>query len=212
VLLKNDDFSVIKIGENLNYAYTKRSGIGIGNIYWNDIHNMLVGNPLLRIRNAQGGYYDLASKVADGWALDGATANPVADMHYRRGQNLSKNHALSINAYLEVQPIKDLIFRSSFGYRLTASSYRQYTPAFELSTTTVNAIDDISQNQGLGYKYLWENTLSYKLNPFKDHQLDLVAGQSIEKNGLGEDAALKKAFEKRNLSPHYLTALLFIDF
>ncbi len=193
ILLKNEEFDIVKFGENLNYAYTKRSGIGIGNIYWNDIHNMLVGNPLLPIRNAAGGYYDQASKVADGWVFDGATANPVADMDYRRGQNLSKNHALSVNAYLEVQPIKDLVFRSSFGYRLTASSYRQYTPAFELSTTTVNAIDDISQNQGLGYKYLWENTLSYRLHPFKDHQLDVVVGQSLEKNGLGEDVGAATA-------------------
>src|SRR5690606_37353485 len=120
ILLKNDDFTILKIGENVNYGFNNRSGIGIGNIYWNDIHNVLVGNPLLPVRNESGGYYDQASKVADGWMLDGATANPVAEMDYRRGQNLSKSHSVSVNAYLEVQPIKDLVFRSNFGYRLNA--------------------------------------------------------------------------------------------
>src|SRR5690606_36513675 len=98
ILLKNDDFTILKIGENVNYEFNNRSGIGIGNIYWNDIHNVLVGNPLLPVRNESGGYYDQASKVADGWMHDGATDNPVAEKYYRLGQNLSKNHSLSVNA------------------------------------------------------------------------------------------------------------------
>src|SRR5690606_10782868 len=71
ILLKNDEFTILKFGENVNYGFNNRSGIGIGNIYWNDIHNVLVGNPLLPVRNESGDYYDQASKVADGWAFDG---------------------------------------------------------------------------------------------------------------------------------------------
>lgn len=193
ILLKNDEFNIITFGENVNYGFSKRSGIGIGNIYWNDIHNMLVGNPLLPLLNDNGGYYDLASKEADGWVFDGATANPVAEMYYRRGHNLSKSHNLSVNAYLEIQPIKNLVFRSNFGYRLNASSYRQYTPTYALSTTLTNAVDDISQNQGLGYNLLLENTLRYRMDPREDHQLDLVIGQSVEKTGLGEDLSVVTA-------------------
>ncbi len=186
VILKNSEFDVLKFGENINYSYNDRSGIGIGNIYWNDIHNMLVGNPLLPAYNSANEYYDHASKVADGWALDGATLNPIADMHYRRGLNASKSHALSANAYIDVQPIKDLRFRSNFGYRLSASSYRQYTPTFHLSTTSINDIDDISQNQSLGYSWVLENTLAYEWALADGHQFDAVLGQSVEKWGLGE--------------------------
>ncbi|MFZ4261982.1 SusC/RagA family TonB-linked outer membrane protein [Sphingobacterium sp. HJSM2_6] len=186
IILKNDDFNILKFGQNLSYAYGNRSGIGIGNIYWNDIHNMLVGNPLLPAYNEAGDFYDQPSKLADGWDLDGATANPLAEMNYRRGLNLNKNHNLSANAYLEIQPIKDLIFKSNFGYRLSASSYRQYTPVYNLSTTVTNAIDDISQNQSLGYNWVLENTLNYQLEPMANHNLDLVVGHSVEKWGLGE--------------------------
>ncbi len=186
IILKNDDFNIIKFGQNLSYAYSKRSGIGIGNIYWNDIHNMLVGNPLLPAYNEAGEFYDQDSKLADGWNLDGAIANPLAEMYYRRGLNLSKNHNLSVNAYVELQPIKDLTFKSNFGYRMSASSYRQYTPEYNLSTTVTNAIDDISQNQSLGYNWVLENTLSYHLEPKENQSLDIVIGQSVEKWGLGE--------------------------
>ncbi len=190
VVLKNDDFDILKIGQNLTYTYRVNSGLGIGNIYWNDVHNMLVGNPLMPVYNSDGNYYDHASKIADGWTLDGATANPVADMVYRRGQNRSKSHSLFANAYAEIQPIKDLRIRSSFGYRLGASSYRSYTPAFRLSTTSINDIDDISQNQGLGYSWLLENTISYQRTVGDGHQFDAVVGQSIEKGGIGEDLSV----------------------
>ncbi len=190
VILKNDDFDILKFGENLTYTYRTTTGIGIGNIYWNDVHNMLVGNPLMPVYNNDGGYYDHASKVADGWAFDGATANPIADMVYRRGQNMSKNHAIMANAFMEIQPIKDLRFRSNFGYRLNASSYRSYTPVFHLSTTSINDIDDISQNQSIGYSWLLENTLAYQRTLGDGHHLDALIGQSIERGGIGEDLSV----------------------
>jgi TonB-dependent SusC/RagA subfamily outer membrane receptor len=43
VLLKVKDFDAIKIGETLNFNYNTKSGIAIGNIYGNSIHNMLIG-------------------------------------------------------------------------------------------------------------------------------------------------------------------------
>ena len=193
VILKNDDFDILKFGENLTYTYRVNSGIGIGNIYWNDVHNMMVGNPLLPVYNADGGYYDHASKTADGWKFDGATFNPVADMVYRRGQNQSKNHSVMANAFAEIQPIKGLRLRSNFGYRLNASSYRSYTPTFHLSTTSINDIDDISQNQSVGYGWLLENTIAYQRTFGNAHALDAVLGQSIERWGIGEDLSVTTA-------------------
>ncbi len=190
VILRKNELDIIKFGQNLTYTYRANSGIGIGNIYWNDINNMLKGNPLLPVYNTDGEYYDQPSKVADGWALDGATANPIADMVYRRGQNLSKSHAAMANAYLEIQPIEGLRFRSSFGYRMSAYSYRSYTPTFHLSTTSINDIDDISQSQGMGHNWTLENTLSYQRTVGNGHHFDAVIGQSIEHWGIGEDLSV----------------------
>ena len=46
VILKGDGYDKIKFGENLNYNYTIKGGIGIGNQYWNDISNVLRASPL----------------------------------------------------------------------------------------------------------------------------------------------------------------------
>ncbi|MDD4777244.1 MAG: TonB-dependent receptor [Fermentimonas sp.] len=186
VLLKIKDFDAITIGENLTYTHNTNSGVGIGNIYWNDVHNLLVGNPLMPVYNSEGNYYDQPSKIADDWNVAGFIANPIAEMHYRRGQNLSKNHSLFANVYLELQPIKDLRFRSSFGYRMSSSSYRQYTPIYNLSTTSNNATDDVNQSQSVGFSYTLDNTLSYVFDLSDEHGLDALIGQSVEKWGMGE--------------------------
>lgn len=186
VLLKAKDFDIITIGENLTYSYNTKSGVGIGNIYWNDVHNLLVGNPLMPVYNSNGDFYDQPSKEADNWGLAGFIANPIAEMTYRRGQNLSKNHSLFANVYAELQPIKNLRYRTSFGYKMNASSYRQYTPIYNLSTTLTNPTDDVNQSQSQGFSYTFDNTLSYLLNVNDLHTADIVVGQSIEKWGMGE--------------------------
>ena len=186
VLYKNNGIDVIKIGENLNYNHRKNMGIGIGNIYSNDIHNMLVAPPLQPVYNEEGKYWAAADNASSGLnGLNPGLANPIASMVYNRGQNVSKNYALNTNVYAEIQPIKNLILKSSFGYKMSASSYRQYVPKYELSTSSINSNDRISQSMSAGYSWSWENTLAYSLR-VNEHSVNAVVGQSMEKWGLGE--------------------------
>lgn len=186
VLYKNNGIDVIKIGENLNYNHRKNMGIGIGNIYSNDIHNMLVAPPLQPVYNEEGKYWAAADNASSGLnGLNPGLANPIASLVYNRGQNVSKNYALNTNVYAEIQPIKNLILKSSFGYKMSASSYRQYVPKYELSTSSINSNDRISQSMSAGYSWSWENTLAYSLR-VNEHSVNAVVGQSMEKWGLGE--------------------------
>ena len=203
VILKGSSgLDVVKIGENLNFGYRENQGIGIGNIYWNDIHNMMVGSPLMPVYGADGTYFDKADKASTGLdKLSPDIANPIANMVYNRGQNLSKNYNLNTNAFIEIQPIKDLILKSTFGYKMSASSYRQYTPKYELSTSSVNTIDKVNQTAGSGYSWTWENTLAYswKLN---DHAFNAIIGNSIEKWGMGEDMNVTSGYSIFNDFEH----------
>lgn len=186
-VIKSGDRDILKIGQNLTYSYTEKTGIGVGNIYSNDIRYMLAGNPLLSLYNAEGDYYDQDDKYAEGWLLDGATSNPVAAMVYNRGQNISKRHTLQANAYLEIQPIQDLKFRSVFGYKMSSSTYRSYNAAYNLSTTSTSAYDKVNQNAQVGYNVTWENTLGYNFKWDAQHAFDVLIGQSIEKWGMGDN-------------------------
>lgn len=187
VLYKNNGIDVIKIGENLNYNHRKNMGIGIGNIYWNDIHNMLVAVPLQPLYNAEGKYWAADDNASSGLnSLNTGLTNPVASMVYNRGQNVSKNYALNTNVYAEIQPIKNLILKSSFGYRMSASSYRSYVPVYNLSIVGgYRNEDQVSQSMSAGYSWSLENTLAYSFR-INEHSVNAVVGQSMEKWGLGE--------------------------
>ncbi|MCD7916718.1 MAG: TonB-dependent receptor, partial [Tannerellaceae bacterium] len=186
ILLKGNNRDIITIGQNLNYTYSEKSGIGIGNIYWNDIHNALVAIPIMPAYNSEGEYYATADKEASGlqnfWAEE---ANPIALMDYERGQNKSKNYALNANAYITIEPVKDLRFKSTFGYRMNSWSYRSYTPTYNLSSTSINSSDAVQQSLGSQYSWTWENTLAYTFE-VNNHSFDAVIGQSLEKWGMGE--------------------------
>ncbi len=190
VLLKNKEFDVIKIGQTLNYNYNNKSGIAIGNIYGNTIHDLLVGNPLLPAYDADGNFYDYNDKLTNGWNFDGNTGNPLAATALsNRGLNLSKNYALQSSAYIEIQPIKNLIFRSQFGYKMTASAYRSYDGIRHLSNTSNVTLDNVSQNASSGHNTTLDNTLAYKFRIADRHEFDVMIGQSVEKWGMGSNVS-----------------------
>lgn len=179
-LFKRNNLDIIKFGENLIFTYKENSGIGIGNIHWNDIHSMMVASPFLPMNDENGDYhYSIPWNVYE--------ANPVAVMEYGRGQNITKNKNLRANAYLEIQPIKGLKFRSNFGLNSYTSSYRSFTPEYDLSMNTFNKENKVSQNLSTGTDWTWENTLNYSFNVAKQHNIDVLVGQSVEKRGMGEE-------------------------
>lgn len=192
VILKKEDFDVIKFGENMSYSYSERSGIGIGNIYWNDVHNFLTANPLMPVYNEDGGYYDYTDQVENGWRFDSNAVNPIASMVYQRGKNLRRSHAFRGNFYLEIQPIKNLKYKTSFGYRYDANTYRAYVDKFKLASASQNVNDKVTQEAGTHMAWTWENTLSYSFKK-NDHSFDAVIGQSMEKWGIGETMSATNA-------------------
>jgi len=186
VLLKSKGLDIIRIGENLSYTFREKTGIGIGDYYSNDLHNFLITSPLLPAYNNNGDFYLHADKVADQWNLDGAAANPLAIMVYNRGNNIRKNYSLAANGYVEIQPIKNLKYKTVFGYNMTSESYRTYTPNAQISST-VEVNDRVRQSMNSGHKWSWENTLSYAHTFNEVHNLDAVIGMSAEKWGMGEN-------------------------
>ena len=188
VLLKGDGFDAIKIGETLNYRHIITSRfMSQGNIYWNAFHNMLVANPLMPVYDENGDYYDYKDKQDNGWNFDGNFGNPLAAYtHSTQGLNLRKEHALNASVYLEIQPIKNLIFRSQYAYGMSSSSYREQNQKIRLSNNANTTTETVNQDQSVGNDWKLENTLTYNLS-MNDHNAQIMIGQSVEKGGYGEN-------------------------
>lgn len=189
VAIKKNEKDFLKIGETINYKYSETLGsFGTGGIYWNGVHNMLIMSPLMHAYNPEGEYYVYEDRLADGYNWDisnNADKNPIAYLDYFMNQNKSKSHYLQSSFYAELHPIENLRIKSQFGYIMGASSYRAYTPTYELTSSLSSDVDRVIQSMSLFNRYSLENTANYIFSIEKNN-FDVLIGQSIEKWGMGE--------------------------
>lgn len=178
-LIKGQGYDVLKIGENLNYIYSEKSTIGTGNLYVSDLRQAFITNPFLPVYDENGDFH---------YAIDWneKQINPMGFLYYEHSQNLRKDNRLSSNLYIELQPIKGLKFRSSFGIHLDMSSYRKFVPVYDLGPEKFCNENVTTQQFSLGNKWLFENTLSYDCTLRESHDFNFLLGMSAEKSGLGE--------------------------
>ena len=186
VLLKVNDLEAIKIGENMTFSHTSNGGIDTGSMYWNNMHDLLVGNPLIPAYDANGNYMTNAEQQAAGYNLGTNPPNPLANADTKGlGLHASKGWNLFMSAYLQIQPIKDLIFKSQFAYRYWSGSYRSMTRIHAIGTDVATQ-DAASQSLNIGSSISWENTLAYT-KQLGDHNINVVIGNTIQKNTYGEN-------------------------
>lgn len=179
VVLKNNDSDLFKIGEKIVYSYSESAGIGIGDIYSNSIRDALTANPFIPMYDSNGEYHKSI-------AWNTAESNPVALMDVTQGSQNFKSHQLIASAYVIVNPIKDLVFKSSFGYDLSFYSSRGSVPEYDLSSLNFANNNSVNQEMGGGYGYTFENTLNYKF-AIDDSKFDVLIGNTIQRSGLGEN-------------------------
>ena len=207
VAIKRGNLDILKLGETLNFSYGQNSGIGEGDIYESSLHDAIGANPLLPVyvKDAQGnitGFYDEAAREAEGWNFFSDAKHPIGLDYYNRGRNLQKFYALHASVYAVLQPIKNLKFKTQFGYRMSGSSNRSYKMLYHLTASQYNDNDQVTQQMKLNSRYTWENTVSYHFDINSAHVFDTVLGQSIEKWGFGESM---KASAMNSIFPNDFT-------
>ena len=131
--------------------------------------------------------------------------NPIAYLDYAANQTESKSHYLQASAYVDLQPIKKLHFRSQFGYLMGASSGRSYSPVYDLGRASAHTEDAVSQSASSYNRFTWDNTASYNITA-GNHSIDVLAGASIEKWGNGESiSASMRGSDFTDLEHAYLS-------
>ncbi len=174
---------IVKIGETLTMAYTDKRGLdqATGHTTWNDFRNALKASPLFPAYEDDG-TFGLPVRI------NKDEFNPLAKMYYNSAQKQSRNYALNGNVYLVIDPVEGLQWKSNFGVRFSAWSYRGYVPAYDLNgSTEVKYVDTVTQQGGMGPGWTIENTLSYKFEIGHGHEFSVLGGNTVEKTGLGEN-------------------------
>lgn len=171
---------VVKIGENVYYQHKQNQGIQIGGQYSNELSNMLRANPAIPMYNADGSYTkaeDLKNWVDN---YNSYSVNPVYKMlNSQSGHNKSINQNLHATGYLEIQPIKNLVYRGQLNYYQGTSTWRAFLPVFDANRTNADYYrteDKATNNMSTSWGWSTTNTLSYKFDLQKKHNFDVLVG------------------------------------
>ena len=219
VLLKAKDFDVITIGENISLGYSKDHNLAEDGMYWSYIHDLLQTSPLVPQYADNGEIYNHVNYGA-GWN-DYWFKNPWEGLEKGGFNSMaeSRNLNASATAFLTIQPIKGLRFRSQFNYNWGAGAYRNYgEPRSPSSGSGTVESYSVSQNAWLSSNFSIENTLTYDLPIIAGHKISAMVGQSFQSSAwgvniggsnkakLGEQLATLKGWDSAYLSNMKLTS------
>ncbi|MBR5085245.1 MAG: TonB-dependent receptor [Prevotella sp.] len=187
VLLKAKDFDAITIGENISIGYNKSHDLAEDGMYWSYIHSLLQTCPLVPQYADNGDIYyyqdfDGTVKYGSGWNAS-LFSNPWENLD--KGGFNSKAESRNINAnataFLVIQPIKGLRFRSQLNYNWGSGAYRNYNePRSSGYGNATSPVYSVSQSTWLNTSWSVENTLTYDLPIISGHKISAMVGQSFQ--------------------------------
>jgi len=106
--------------------------------------------------------------------------NPVAaNLRY---YSKSAYWALGGNAYIDVNPIKELTFRTLLGYDVKAQEGDTFSPDFSIDAAhEYQELNSVSRNHDIYTSYSWQNTLTY-INSFGKNNLTAMLGMTMDRS------------------------------
>jgi len=187
VLLKAKDFDAITIGENISIGYNRSHDLAEDGMYWSYIHSLLQTCPLVPQYADNGDIYyyqefDGSEAYGKGWNSS-LFSNPWENLTHGgfNSQAESRNINTSATAFLTIQPIKGLRFRSQFNYNWNSGAYRNFgEPASSGYGNATSIIYSVNQSAWLSTGFSVENTLTYDLPIIAGHKISAMVGQSFQ--------------------------------
>ncbi|MCV2486166.1 TonB-dependent receptor [Flavobacterium sp. SH_e] len=188
----NSTHKIVKgltFGQTLGYSHEKNVGIGNTNneyggplssaINLDPITPAIVTDPAVAnqspytldyvLRDPNGNPYGISQKVVQ------EMSNPLAYIQTRLG-NYGWSDNFVGNAYLEIEAIKGLKFRTTLGGKLSYWGSESFTPQYYFNSSTINAKNNLSRNNNKGFGWNIENTVSYA-KQIADHNFSVLVGQ-----------------------------------
>ncbi len=112
-------------------------------------------------------------------------------------------------AYLNFNPIKELVFTSRFGYRIATGSSHNYEFPFEANEFVRRTTYLISSTTNYNYYYQWENFVNYNKTFAEKHNVGAMVGMSWEEYNSDNTSA---SSEGENILKGYEPNFRYLDY
>ena len=162
--------SIITIGENANFSYSN-------NVDCAPLENALKIASTLPV-------YEIDGETFSG-PVGGMSdrQNPMRELYHNKDNRLKKWRIFA-NAYVDITPIKGMLFRSNFGLDYTNSYIRSLQHTWN-SDVVKNSTNASTMSQTHSTKWTWSNTLQYNFDVAESHNLNILLGlETHQDNGI----------------------------
>ena len=135
------------------------------------------------IKDANGNFYGISNLVAN------EMSNPLAYAQTRMG-NYDYADNFVANAYMEVQPIKGLKFRTTVGGKQAYYGNYSFTPIYYLNANSSTVRNNLFKSSNRSFGWNVENTLSYTKS-IENHNFTILAGQGAYVDDMGDGQGIR---------------------
>ena len=173
------DSDLLKVGEQVSFVYKMNNGISVGNQYNNTLRGAFGTSPLAPIYS-DNNIYDSPYNDTTNSDWYNADGNPYGSM-MTNSNNENKDVTFSGNVYAELQPIKNLKFRTVFGAVYITNEYRSFSPLYQFSIYSFNNTrTSAAQNMSHGLTMTWTNTATYDWT-VGEHAFNALLGMEMSR-------------------------------
>jgi TonB-linked SusC/RagA family outer membrane protein len=199
-LRSNTEFELkdwIRIGENLEVSYSERVGFD-NNTEGNGVALIFRTQPIIPLRDING-YY-----AGSRGASLGNADTPFATLD-RNKDNVSKRIRTFGSAYLELEPVDGLTFKSQLGI-----DYRNYYYSGFGERNIEGAEPSTNHSLNVDYNYVfdwtWYNTLNYNRTIADIHRINVLVGTEAISGNYREVGGARVNFFSTDLNYRFLNA------
>jgi len=181
---------IFKVGQTLGYAHKKSLGIGTNSEFGGPLSSAINLDPITPVvvtdpvvanaspystnpvfRDANGNPYGISTLVGQ------EMTNPLADIQRQKG-NYGWSDDLVGNAFIDIAPIEDLIFKSSVSGKLSYWGDEGFTPEYYLQSSNINKTNRLTRSRSKGFGWSLENTAIYS-KELGEHNFSVLLGQGV---------------------------------
>lgn len=181
-----------KMGESISYG--RKSSTPEANTGFPGMYQTTNIEPLVSVFDPEneGGY---GGAVA-GMGMSDA-ANPVAFNNLIRTTDATDY--ISASAYLQYEPIKNLVIKFQAGRNMSFYHYKSFTPTYYVGATQVNNIASLYEQRSKEVEDLLELTASYNKTFKEKHSIQALLGLSQEESRLDDQIGSASQFENNDM-------------
>ncbi|MFS4455696.1 SusC/RagA family TonB-linked outer membrane protein [Maribacter sp. 2304DJ31-5] len=180
----SDVYKGVKIGTNIAYSRNESLTNGNGTNY----RPAFFYQPTFDVFNPDGTYTSFVNFFDPFTPSTTPTFNPASNLEI---ENENSGNNFTGSAFIEVELLKGLKWKSNYNVGILGSDSRSYSPVF-LSVGLFS--EDLSLSSSESINTTWAHTLSYN-NTFADkHAVDAVVGMSFEQRKISQNGIAGNGF------------------